>query len=69
MTLAEWAAGSEVPVERPSPHLRGVAVTLDVFNPWRRYLWHLDDYRVSSAAGPVVWLVPINLGGCGHGGS
>jgi hypothetical protein len=58
MTLEQWASASEVAVERPSPHLRGVAVVVDHFSPWRRYLWHLDDYRVSSVSGPTVWLIP-----------
>lgn len=60
MTLAEWSTKSGIQVERSGTGGTYVYVSDSV--PMRRDLWSLSDYRVSSVAGLVIWLVPTLSG-------
>jgi hypothetical protein len=61
VNLTEWLERSTV---APHYHLGGAVSVPDVITnqPIRRWLWQLDDYRVSSIIGGSVWLVPIKGG-------
>lgn len=58
MLLSEWTDYTGIKPTSPTTEKKAVSVVIDVCNSARAELWHLDDYKVSSACGVVIWLVP-----------
>lgn len=56
--LRDWIAMTGIHITHPTTETNAVSVLIDVGNPARSELWRLKDYRVSSASGAVVWLIP-----------
>lgn len=65
ITLEQWAIQSGIQPQQslsgihPGPEQSvGTYIIIDHYNPYRKQLWLLSDYAVSSVAGSVVWMVP-----------
>jgi hypothetical protein len=56
MTLKEWCQKNDKKAEVAAGT---VHVYCDVFEPCRPSLFHLSDYKVSSTAGPLLWMRAI----------
>lgn len=59
MTLKEWCDKTGILPTHPTSETGAVSVVMDFADLWTDELWHLDDYKVSSVAGSVIWLVPV----------
>jgi hypothetical protein len=62
MLLCDWVKQAQILPTSPTTERGAVSVVIDPIHPLRASLWCLDDYRVSSACGSVIWLIPINSG-------
>jgi hypothetical protein len=60
MTLNEWKKLTRILPTHPTTETGAVSVLVSLKAPSRPLLWNLEDYRVSSVSGVVVWLVPKN---------
>ena len=58
MSLRDWESLTQIKPTSPTTENGAVSVVIDVCHPLRAGLWRLGDYRVSSASGSVVWLIP-----------
>lgn len=59
MTLQQWCEKTGVHHIHPTTETGAVSVIADgIDSKIRHILWHLEDYKVSSVHGVVVWLVP-----------
>jgi len=59
MTLQQWLESLPQPIGPQTLPGGAIAVTASGRNePCRTRLWNLDDYLVSSVAGPLVILLP-----------
>lgn len=61
MTLQEWSKLSRILPTHPTTELGAVSLLMRRDENPSLYadLWHLDDFKVSTVSGPVIWLVPI----------
>ena len=59
MTLSQWSIKSGYSLTHPTTERGAVSVCVDFADCWIDTLWCLDDFKVSSVSGAVVWLVPI----------
>lgn len=57
MTLEEWSLKTNIFPQKLTKS-RCVYVWCDLLEPIRKELWHLSDYRVSTATGLTVYLMP-----------
>ena len=58
MSLHDWSSLTQIKQTSPTTEKGAVSVVIDPVHPLRASLWSLDDYRVSSACGSVIWLIP-----------
>lgn len=60
MLLKQWSKRFGILPTQPTTECGAVSVMIDCVNLPVAYqlLWRLDDYKVSSACGAVVWLKP-----------
>jgi len=59
MTLQYRCDINNIQHSNPTIQQHAVSITIDPFRPARVDLFYLEDYRVMSTPGVVVWLVPI----------
>jgi hypothetical protein len=62
MTLAQWKEKYGILSTHPTTETGAVSVCVNFDCEERRELFHLDDYKVSSVNGVVIWLVPVPSG-------
>lgn len=58
MKLKEWTKYSGITPTTPTTETGAVSVCIEDNNDFRKQLWDLEDYKVSSVSGIVVWLIP-----------
>lgn len=59
MKLKEWENLSGILATHPTTETKAVSVVIEHDHEHKTKLWALSDYKVSSACGVVIWLVPI----------
>lgn len=62
MKLKEWCEQTGIKLTAPTTERGAVSFTMFIDRldgTVRWFLYHLDDYKVSSVCGVVVWLVPV----------
>lgn len=62
MLLRDWCKLADILPTHPTTERQAVSLLSDSRNPHHSDLWALDDYKVSTVSGPVVWLVPCQSG-------
>ena len=58
LSFADWEALAGVWGTPPTTEYEAVSVCIDHNHPHFSLLWQLDDYKVSTVSGPIVWLLP-----------
>lgn len=61
MTLEQWCKNCGIYPTHPTTELGATSVIINHDDPYKWLLWRLIDYKVSSACGVVIWLVPNTL--------
>jgi hypothetical protein len=66
MTLKQWSKKTGILPTHPTTERGAVSVLSTEVNFQDHFqLWKLEDYKVSSVSGPVVWLIPFHNSPCG----
>jgi hypothetical protein len=60
MTLKDWQRKTGILPTHPTTERGAVSLICPIGEAGRSDLWHLEDFKVSTVSGPVIWLVPCN---------
>jgi hypothetical protein len=58
MRLSDWVRESGIKPTTPTTETGAVSLVILFTDPNRDLLFQLEDYKVSSSCGVVIWLVP-----------
>ena len=58
MTLKEWSQKTGIKPTHPTSETGTVSLISEPKNELHKELWKLEDYKVTSVHGVVIWLTP-----------